>query len=121
MLESSDPPDQVVFHCFSGDADMARICSEAGWFLSFSGVVSFRNAAELRAALSVANPEQILVETDAPFLTPTPQRGKPNASYLMPHTVRTMAEQLGLAEAEMCDLLTRNTQRAFNLPAGFAG
>jgi TatD DNase family protein len=121
VLESSDPPEQVVFHCFSGDAEMARICSEAGWFLSFSGVVSFRNAAELRAALSVANPEQILVETDAPFLTPTPQRGKPNASYLMPHTVRTMAEQLGLAEAEMCNLLTRNTRRAFNLPAGFAG
>jgi len=120
ILESSDPPEQVVFHCFSGDAEMARICSESGWFLSFSGVVSFRNAAELRQALSVASPQQILVETDAPFLTPTPQRGKPNASYLMPHTVRAMAEQLDLAEVEMCELLMGNTRRAFNLPTGFA-
>ena len=120
VLGSTDVPQRVVFHCFSGDSEMARICSDAGWFLSFSGVVSFRNAADLREALLVANPEQILVETDAPFLTPMPQRGKPNASYLMPHTVRAMAKQLGVSDADMCAQLLRNTKRAFDLPAGFA-
>lgn len=123
VLESEDLPQRVVFHCFSGDADMARVVADAGWFLSFSGVVTFKNAAELRAALEVVPSESILVETDAPFLTPTPNRGKPNASYLMPNTVREVARLRSQDLESMCVQLTTNTKRAFaldELPPGLA-
>ncbi len=121
VLATEELPERVVFHCFSGDAEMARICCEAGWFLSFPGVITFRNAPGLREALAVANPDQLLVETDAPFLTPAPQRGRPNASYLMPHTVRAMAEEIGIPLDQLCRTLRDNTLRAFRMPAGFTG
>lgn len=124
VLETEDLPERVVFHCFSGDADMARVVADAGWFLSFSGVVTFKNAPALRAALEVAPPDTILVETDAPFLTPTPNRGKPNASYLMPNTVREVARLRTQDLDALCAQLTANTQRAFALdilPAGLTG
>ena len=82
------PPERVVMHCFSGDADFARACLDRGFWLSFAGTVTFKNAADLREALLVVPPDRLLVETDAPFLTPVPHRGRPNASYLVPHTVR---------------------------------
>ncbi len=115
VLESEDLPDRVVFHCFSGDADMARVVADAGWFLSFAGVVTFKNAPDLRAALEVAPPDLILVETDAPFLTPAPNRGKPNASYLMPNTVREVARLRTQDLDSLCSQVTANTQRAFAL------
>ena len=95
VLDSEGAPDTVVFHCFSGDPELARTCADRGWYLSFAGTVTFKNAANLRAALSVAPLDRLLVETDAPFLTPEPYRGKPNASYLVPHTIRAMAGVLG--------------------------
>ena len=88
-------PERTVLHCFSGDADFARACLDRGAYLSFAGTVTFKNAANLRDALAVAPLDRILVETDAPFLTPMPYRGRPNASYLVPHTVRAMAEVRG--------------------------
>ncbi|RKS68595.1 TatD DNase family protein [Motilibacter peucedani] len=106
-------PDRVVFHCFSGDAAMAEHCVQRGWFLSFAGTVTFKNAEGLRDALRVAPLENLLVETDAPFLTPTPFRGRPNASYLVPLTVRLMAEVKGVAVETMCEALAANTERAF--------
>lgn len=115
VLRDCDLPDRVVFHCFSGDADMARECGRSGWFVSFAGVVTFRNAQGLRDALLEVPDELILVETDAPFLTPTPHRGRPNASFLMPYTVRGMADVLGRPESEMCGLLLANGMRAFGL------
>ncbi len=84
-------PERTVFHCFSGDAEMARLCADHGWYLSFAGTVTFKNAAGLRSALLVTPASRVLVETDAPFLTPHPYRGRPNAPYLLPHTVRAMA------------------------------
>lgn len=113
VLESGDLPERVVFHCFSGDAELARICNANGWYLSFSGTVTFKNSHDLRAALAVANPELVLVETDAPFLTPHPYRGRPNASYLIPQTVRFMAETLGADLEEYCRLLASNTRRVY--------
>jgi len=112
VLETLDrvgPPDRTVFHCFSGDAAMARIAGERGYYLSFAGNVTFKNAQNLRDALAVASPERILVETDAPFLTPTPYRGRPNAPYLVPVTVRFMAAELGLDVGELCAQLAANT------------
>jgi len=113
VLLDQGAPERVIFHCFSGDADMAKICAEHGWYMSFSGVITFKNSVALREALLVAPQELILVETDAPYLTPAPHRGKANASFLMPYTVRTIAELRGLAELEATEILTANTIRAF--------
>ena len=102
-------PDRTVFHCFSGDADMARIATDAGYYLSFAGNITFKNAQNLRDALAVTPLERILVETDAPFLTPSPHRGRPNAPYLVPVTVRFMAEELGADLDDLCSQLAANT------------
>lgn len=106
-------PDRVIFHCFSGDAEMARHCVRHGWFLSFAGVVTFKNAESLRDALREVPLGHLLVETDAPYLTPSPWRGRTNASYLIPLTVRAMAEVKGVAVADLCTALAANAQRAF--------
>jgi TatD DNase family protein len=108
-LERVGAPDRTVFHCFSGDADMARIAADRGYYLSFAGNVTFKNAQNLRDALAVTPRERILVETDAPFLTPTPFRGRPNAPYLVPVTVRFMAAELGMDVDELCAQLAANT------------
>jgi TatD DNase family protein len=113
VLEQEGAPDRVVFHCFSGDAAMAAHCADQGWFMSFAGPITYKPNDGLRAALAVVPEGLLLVETDAPYLTPVPHRGKPNASYLMPHTVRFMAEQRGLDEATLCTLLYDNAQRVF--------
>jgi TatD DNase family protein len=106
-------PEVVVFHCFSGDADMARTVCEQGWYVSFAGTVTFSNARDLHAAAPVVPADRILVETDAPFLTPTPYRGQVNASYLVPLTVRHLAQLRGVDLAALCDDLHANTSRAF--------
>lgn len=106
-------PERTVFHCFSGDADMARVAAERGYWLSFAGNVTFKNAQNLRDALAVTPRERILVETDAPFLTPTPLRGRPNAPYLVPVTVRFLAAELGVALDELCTQLAGNTLEVY--------
>jgi TatD DNase family protein len=113
ILDEETLPDRVVFHCFSGDADMARHCAGRGWFVSFAGPVTFANAGSLRGALAVTPLDRVLVETDAPFLTPHPHRGKPNASYLVPLTVRRMAEVLNTPLDDLCATVQRNTDAAF--------
>lgn len=106
-------PNRLVMHCFSGDAAFARDCLDRGAWLSFPGVVTFGTAGELREALAVVPVEKLLVETDAPFLTPKPERGKKNAPYLLPHTIRFIAEQRGWDVGELCDHLVANTVEAF--------
>jgi TatD DNase family protein len=106
-------PDTTVFHCFSGDETMARVCADAGYYLSFAGNVTFKNAQNLRDALAVTPLDRILVETDAPFLTPVPLRGRPNAPYLVPITVRFMAAELGLDVDELCARIAANTVRVY--------
>lgn len=113
VLEEHGAPPRVVFHCFSGDADMARHCVERGWFLSFAGPLTFRNARALREAFLVTPPDLVLVETDAPYLTPHPHRGATNASYLVPHTVRAMAALRGVGLEEQCRALQVATAAAF--------
>lgn len=115
ILRSEETPDRVVMHCFSGDAELARICNDNGWFMSFAGTVTFKNAATLRDALTVADPSLVLTETDAPFLTPHPFRGQPNASYAMAYTVRFMAEHLGADLEEFCRTINSNTRRAYGV------
>jgi TatD DNase family protein len=113
VLAEEGAPERTVFHCFSGDAGMARQCADRGWYLSFAGVVTFRNAEPLRAALRAVPRESLLVETDAPFLTPHPFRGRTNASYLVPLTVRAMAEIRGEDLGELCLALAANTEQVY--------
>jgi TatD DNase family protein len=113
VLQVEGAPDRVVFHCFSGDADFARRCADAGYVLSFAGNVTFGNAQALRDAAAVTPLEQMLVETDAPFLTPMPFRGRPNAPYLVPLTVRAIAQVRGADEAEVAAGVTATAARVF--------
>jgi TatD DNase family protein len=113
VLADAGAPDVVVFHCFSGDAEMARACVAAGYHLSFAGTVTFKNAQPLRDALVEVPAELLLVETDAPFLTPMPFRGRPNASYLIPHTMRVMAEVRGADLTELCTAVRTTSERVF--------
>jgi TatD DNase family protein len=114
VLAEEGSPDRVVLHCFSGDVAMARECVRRGYWLSFAGTMTFKNAAELRNALAVTPAEHLLVETDAPFLTPTPYRGRPNASYLIPLTLRAMAEVKTMPVDELASAIAANTDRAFD-------
>lgn len=106
-------PERTVFHCFSGDAAMARVCADAGYYLSFAGNVTFKNAQNLRDALAVAPRDRILVETDAPFLTPVPLRGRPNAPYLIPLTLRFMAAELGVDADDLGAQIAANTLEVY--------
>ncbi|MBE9939077.1 TatD family hydrolase [Cellulosimicrobium cellulans] len=105
VLARDGAPERTVFHCYSGDAAMARFCAEQGWYLSFAGPVTFRANDELRAALRAVPLGQVLVETDAPYLTPHPYRGRPNAPYVLPTTVRTVAEVVDRPLADVCERL----------------
>lgn len=106
-------PERTVMHCFSGDIDMATECARRGYHLSFAGPVTFKNARALRNALSVVPLELLLVETDAPYLTPSPHRGATNAPYLVPLTVRAMADVLNVAVPTLCQALSENSERLY--------
>lgn len=112
-LQRVGAPERTVFHCFSGDADMARVAADRGYWLSFAGNVTFKNAQNLRDALAVTPLERILVETDAPFLTPTPHRGRPNAPYLIPVTLRFLAAELDLDVDELAARVAANTLEVY--------
>ncbi|MEN3318636.1 MAG: TatD DNase family protein [Mycobacterium sp.] len=115
VLKAEGAPETVIFHCFSSDAAMARACVANGWLLSLSGTVSFRNAHALREAAALIPPEQLLVETDAPFLTPHPYRGAPNEPYCLPYTVRALAEVVERPAEELAQESTATALRAYGL------
>jgi TatD DNase family protein len=106
-------PEKTVFHCFSGDVEMAKICIERGYILSFAGTMTFKNAPALREAVKLVPHSQLLVETDSPFLAPTPHRGMQNTPAQIPTIVRAMAAERGEDLAELCDALSKNTERVF--------
>lgn len=114
-LKRVGAPSKVVFHCYSGDVDLAQICIDNGWFMSFAGNITIKRNEHLRNSLAMAPKELILVETDAPFLTPEPFRGRPNASYLVPITVRKMAEVRSVDVNELAAQLTENTENVYGL------
>ncbi|WP_166997981.1 TatD family hydrolase [Paramicrobacterium fandaimingii] len=112
-LKRVGAPERTVFHCFSGDTALAEICTENGWYMSFAGTATFKNAGNLRRALDVAPRALVLVETDAPFLTPMPYRGRPNASYLLPHTVRFIADHLDTDVTMLAAQILSNTEYVY--------
>jgi TatD DNase family protein len=111
VLDVEGAPDTVIMHCFSGDETFAAECVRRGYLLSFAGTVTFANAGRLRAAAAVTPPEQMLVETDAPYLTPMPYRGRPNASYLIPLTVRALAATTGTDTDTLCAAISATGER----------
>jgi TatD DNase family protein len=113
VLDAEGSPARVVMHCFSGDDHFARACLDRGAHLSFAGTVTFKTNDQLRAALALTPLDRVLVETDAPYLTPMPLRGKPNASYLIPHTARFLAATLGIELERICQALNDNADAAF--------
>jgi TatD DNase family protein len=113
ILAEEGAPSTVVFHCYSGDAEMATVCAEHGYYMSFAGTVSYKSAQNLRDAVAVAPRDLLLVETDAPFLTPVPYRGRPNAPYLIPVTLRAMAAARGDEEDQLAAAIAANTARVF--------
>jgi TatD DNase family protein len=113
ILDAEGPPEQVVFHCFSGDAAMAKRCADAGYVMSFAGNLTFANAPALREAAAAAPADLLLVETDAPFLTPVPHRGKPNTPAMVAHTVRFLADVRQIGVEDMCRLVTATGERMF--------
>lgn len=106
-------PENTVFHCFSGDPEFAKLISDRGWYLSFAGTVTFKNAVPLREALENIPRSRILIETDSPYLTPTPFRGRPNSSYLLPHTLRAMAAHLGTDASMLAAQISSNTELVY--------
>jgi TatD DNase family protein len=113
ILAEEGAPERTVFHCFSGDVELAKTCAEHRYLMSFAGNVTFKNAGGLREAAAIAPRELLLVETDAPFLTPAPHRGAPNAPYLVPLTVRALAATRGDDVDELGAALAANAERVF--------
>ncbi|MBE7699716.1 TatD family hydrolase [Oerskovia sp. Sa1BUA8] len=113
VLLADGAPERTVFHCFSGDSEMARLCAAQGWYLSFAGPLTFGANDELRAALAAVPLGQVLVETDAPYLTPHPYRGRPNAPYLLPHTVRKVAEVTDVPLVDVCTRLSATAEQVY--------
>jgi TatD DNase family protein len=114
-LKRVGAPKRTVFHCYSGDVELAQICQENGWYLSFAGNVTFKKNQHLRDSLLSVSPELLLIETDAPFLTPEPMRGRPNAPYLVPHTLRYIAALLGWDANKTAQQINANTERVYGL------
>jgi TatD DNase family protein len=117
ILEDQGAPDRVVMHCFSGDLDVTKRCADRGWYLSFAGNVTFANAQDLRDAAAAAPLELLLTETDSPFLTPHPHRGKPNDPSHIPYVLRTLAQAQGRPLDQVEAAVEANARRAFALPA----
>ena len=113
ILLEEGAPERTVFHCFSGDAELARICNENGWYMSFAGAVTFKNSHGVQAGLREARRELIMVETDAPFLTPHPYRGRPNAPYLAVQTARWIAEHLETPLEQLCEQVERTSREVY--------
>jgi TatD DNase family protein len=113
ILDEEGPPERVVFHCFSGDAALAKRCADAGYVMSFAGNVTFNSAQSLRAAAAAAPADLLLVETDAPFLTPVPNRGRPNSPAMVAYTLRAIAEVKHLDVADLCAAVTATGARLY--------
>jgi TatD DNase family protein len=106
-------PEKTIFHCYSGDLAMAKICVDRGYILSFAGTLTFKNAPELREAVKIVPVDQLLVETDSPFLAPTPHRGALNTPAQIANIVRAMADERDVSDAELATALNNNAERIF--------
>jgi TatD DNase family protein len=116
ILLDERAPQRTVFHCFSGDTKLVQTCEANGWFISFAGNVTFRNAPQIREAAAATPLELLVAETDSPFLSPHPHRGRPNEPSRVPLTVAQLAELHGISAEQMAATTTANARRLFALP-----
>ncbi|CAN5352243.1 hypothetical protein BH23ACT7_BH23ACT7_05090 [soil metagenome] len=116
VLDDERAPDRTVFHCFSGGPDLVERCAERGWFVSFAGNLTFRNAPALREIAAAVPPSLLVTETDSPYLSPHPHRGKPNEPARVPLTVAQLGELHGMTPEEMGAVTSANARRLFALP-----
>jgi len=107
-----------VLHCFSSGAELARRAIDVGFYVSFSGILTFKKAEEIREVAAFAPEDRVLVETDAPFLAPVPHRGKTNEPAFTAHTLNTLAEVRGMPADKMAAVTTENTLRLFSRMRG---
>ncbi len=121
VLDEVGPPDRVVLHCFSGDVEVVATCRDRGYFISFAGNVTFNNAGALREAAAVVPRHLLLTETDSPYLTPHPHRGRANDPSYVVYTLRTLSELHGVPEQELAAIVADNAARAFALPPATLG
>lgn len=115
LLTEEGAPEKTIFHCYSGDAEMARECIEKGYILSFAGTLTFKNAPALREAVKLVPLDQLLVETDSPFLAPMPHRGSLNTPAQIPTILRFMADERGEDVDELATAISNNCERLFGL------
>lgn len=115
ILKECGAPERTVFHCFSGDAEMARTCAENGWYASFAGPITYPANTSLREAFLAMPDDLVLVETDAPYLTPVPWRGHPNAAYAVAYTVRYQAELRERDLEAWCRQIDSNTRDVYGI------
>ena len=113
ILEEEGSPEKTVFHCYSGDAEMAKYCVSKGFFLSFAGTVTFKNAPQLRDALKQVPDELLLVETDSPFLAPVPHRGMLNTPAQIANIVRFIANERGQTPEHVAEVTSKNAIKVF--------
>ncbi len=113
VLIEEGAPTKTIFHCYSGDAEMARECIEKGYILSFAGTLTFKNAPALREAVKLVPIDQLLVETDSPFLAPMPHRGALNTPAQIPTILRFMADERGEDVDELATAISNNCERLF--------
>jgi TatD DNase family protein len=113
LLTEEGAPEKTIFHCYSGDAEMARECIEKGYILSFAGTLTFKNAPALREAVKLVPLDQLLVETDSPFLAPMPHRGSLNTPAQIPTILRFMADERGEDVDELATAISNNCERLF--------
>ncbi|MCI1219767.1 MAG: TatD family hydrolase [Bifidobacterium sp.] len=112
-LLADGSPERTVFHSYSGDADMAHIAKEHGWYLSFSGTVGYKGSDGIRESARIVGPKHIMVETDAPYLTPVPYRGRTNAPYMIPYTLAALAEATGMTLSETARATRRTVREVY--------
>ncbi|WP_216387146.1 TatD family hydrolase [Arcanobacterium phocae] len=115
ILLTDGAPERTVFHCFSGDREMTQLCAEHGWYASFAGPLTYGPNVELQEAFDVMPDNLILVETDAPYLTPVPFRGHPNVAWGVGYTVRFMAERRGMRLEDWCSIIDNNTRNVYGI------
>lgn len=113
LLEEVGAPEKTIFHCYSGDAEMAQECIEKGYILSFAGTVTFKNAPHLREAVKLVPQNQLLVETDSPFLAPSPHRGALNTPAQIPHILRLIAQERNESLVDLTTAISNNAERIF--------
>jgi TatD DNase family protein len=118
VLDAEGVPERTVFHCFTGGPDDARACLDRGGHLSFSGIVTFPSADDVRAAAALCPPDRALVETDSPYLAPVPHRGRPNRPALVPVVGAALAEAMGRPVDEVAEATWANAERIYRLGAG---